>query len=101
MGTGLCRWGCTFAPVCRSVNRMNGAEHLEQNPDFEHAASLRRICPAGAEHRTRCRIAGSDVGNLGTSKEDLVLISRCKRYRPGVTAGAVEKIGCAIGKAAG
>src|SRR6266481_2326167 len=68
----------------------------EQNADLEHAAGLRRVGAIGAEHEAGGRAAGSDVGNLRTSEEDLVLIGRREGDRPRLAARPVYQIGRAI-----
>src|SRR5215831_20164086 len=73
----------------------------EQNTQFEQTAGLRCICAVRAERQPRGGAVCSDVRNLRPGKEDLVLISRCKGYRPCLAAGTIQKIGRSISKTAG
>src|SRR6266849_2656781 len=68
----------------------------EQNADLKHAAGLRRVGAIGAEHEAGCSATGSDVGNLRTSEEDLVLIGRREGDRPRLAARPIYQIGRAI-----
>src|SRR6516164_3504787 len=72
----------------------------EQNTHLEQAAGLRCIGAVRAERQPRGGAACSDVRNLRPGKEDLVLISRGKRYRPRVAAWTIKKIGRTTGYAA-
>src|SRR6516225_1854919 len=85
---------------CVRLQRRRVLLDSEQDADFEYAAGLCRVGSVGAKDQSRCRAARSDVRNLCSSKEDFVLISWSKGYRPCVAAGTIEEIGCPISQAA-
>ena len=62
----------------------------EHDPHFNHAPCLCRVGALRAEDQASSRAARPDMGNLGTSEEDFILISGRKGYRPRFAAGTVQ-----------